>query len=250
MSVRGGITSDCPGTIWISAQEAERLYWAKRCSDPVGVMYEMGEHLDLAWRLRSCSSTSPRSVLDIGVGPMGTGLLWLFSDARVKIGVDTLQRMPVATGNRYADQLVEAIRSDSQYIVGQAERLPFGDEAFDVVVCNNVLDHVDRPLRVLSEVCRVVRPGGYLGLGLDTNSYLGYFLRRVDRLLRPSLNTYRLHPTDFVIGYIEQYLSDRHFVILSSNEASGPGRLIGRRRMQCWVALKESESVPSARLPY
>lgn len=249
-SARDGMTSDRPSAIWISAQEAERLYWAKRCSDPVGVMYEMGEHLDLAWRLRSCSSASPRSVLDVGVGPMGTGLLWLFSGARVKIGVDTLQRMPVSTGNRYADQLVEAIRSDSQYIVGSAERLPFGDEAFDVVVCNNVLDHVDRPLRVLSEVCRVVRPGGYLGLGLDTNSYLGYFLRRVDRLLRPSLNTYRLHPTDFVIGYIEQYLSDRHFAILSSNEASGLGRLIGRRRMQCWVALKESESVPSARLPY
>lgn len=239
------MTGDCPGTIWISAQEAERLYWAKRCSDPVGVMYEMGEHLDLAWRLRSCSSTSPRSVLDVGVGPMGTGLLWLFSDARVKIGVDTLQRMPVATGNRYADQLVEAIRSDSRYIVGRAERLPFGDEAFDVVVCNNVLDHVDRPLRVLSEVCRVVRPGGYLGLGLDTNSYLGYFVRRVDRLLRPSLNTYRLHPTDFVIGYIEQYLSDRHFIILSSNEASGPGRLGGRRRMQCWVAIKRPEGSPS-----
>lgn len=244
------MTSDCPSTIWISAQEAERLYWAKRCSDPVGVMYEMGEHLDLAWRLRSCSSTSPRSVLDIGVGPMGTGLLWLFSDARVKIGVDTLQRVPVATGNRYADQLVEAIRSDSQYVVGRAERLPFSDGAFDLVVCNNVLDHVDRPLHVLSETCRVVRPGGYLGLGLDTNSYLSYFLRRVDRLLRPSLNTYRLHPTDFVIGYIERYLSNRHFVILSSNEASGPGRLIGRRRMQCWVALKESKSVPSVHLPY
>lgn len=152
------MTNDQPRTTWLSAQEGEREYWLKRCSMPVGVMYEMGEHLDLAWRLRSCSSASPRSVLDVGVGPMGTGLLWLFPDAQVKIGVD--------------------------------------------------------------------------------------------RLLQPSLNMYRLHPTDFIIGYIERYLSDRRFTILSSNEASGLGRLIGRRRMQCWVAVKGRESVPPARLPH
>lgn len=66
----------------------------------------------------------------------------------------------------------------------------------------------------------------------------GSLQRRVNRLRRPPLNTYRLHPTDFIIGYIERYLSDRRFTILSSNEASGLGRLIGRRRMQCWVAAK------------
>jgi len=235
--------SDRPSTTWVSAQEGEKLYWAKRCSDPVGVMYEMGEHLDLAWRLKQCVLTTPKRLLDVGIGPMGTGLLWLFPDARFKVGVDTLRRMTVATGNQYADQLVKAITSDCQYVLGNAEYLPYKDGTFDIVVCNNVLDHVAHPIQVLSEVCRVVSPGGYLGLGLDTNSYLGYFLRKADRLLRPSLNTYRLHPTDFVIGYTEQYLSSRHFSILSSNEASRLGRLVGRRRMQCWVAVKRREKI-------
>lgn len=232
------MNNDRPTTTWISAQEGERLYWSKRCSDPIGIMYEIGEHLDLAWRLKACHPGTPGSVLDVGVGPMGTGLLWLFPDARVKVGLDTLQRMLVKTGNRYADQLVEAIRSGTHYIIGSAEHLPFEDQTFHLVVCNNVLDHVAHPVWVLSELCRVVRPGGYLCLGLDTNSYLGYFLRKVDRLLRPSLNVYRLHPTDFIIGYIERYLSERQFAILSSNQASGLGRLVGRRRMQSWVAAK------------
>lgn len=226
------------GSVWTSAQEAERIYWTKRCSDPIGIMYEIGEHLDLAWRLKATCLGTPGIVLDVGVGPMGTGLLWLFPEARVKIGLDSLRRMPVATGNPYADELVRTIRADSHYFIGSAERLPFGNQTFDVVVCNNVLDHVAQPVHVLSEVCRVVRPEGYLALGLDTNSYLGYLLRKIDRFLRPSLNTYRLHPTDFVIGFIERYLSERGFSILSSNEASWLGQLVGRRRMQCWIAMK------------
>lgn len=58
--------------------------------------------------------------------------------------------------------------------------------------------------------------------------------------MRPALNTYRLHPTDVIIGHTERHLRDRHFRILSSNEASHPGRLIGRRRTQSWVAVKEA----------
>lgn len=224
--------------MWLSAQDGEKIYWAKRCSDPVGVMYEIGEHLDLAWRLKACLSVSPERLLDVGPGPMGTGLLWLFPDARVKVGIDTIPRMTVATGNRYADQLVQAITADSQYIRGSGENLPCEDGTFDAAVCNNVLDHVAHPEKVLSELCRVVRPGGYLGLGLDTNSCLGYLLRKIDRAMRPSLNTYRLHPTDFIIGDIEKFLCAQKFTIRSSNSASFLGRLVGRRRIQFWVAVK------------
>lgn len=41
-----------------------------------------------------------------------------------------------------------------------AEALPYGDERFDVVVVNFGLHHFPFPERALSEVCRVLRPGG------------------------------------------------------------------------------------------
>lgn len=45
-------------------------------------------------------------------------------------------------------------------IVGTAEEIPVEDASFDVVVCSQVLEHVDDPPRVVRELHRVTRPGG------------------------------------------------------------------------------------------
>ena len=42
--------------------------------------------------------------------------------------------------------------------------LPFAPEAFDIVICNHVIEHVDRPAALLGEIQRVLRPGGVLYL--------------------------------------------------------------------------------------
>ncbi len=228
-----------PRTVWRDAQSRERNYWTRRCCDPIGVLYEIGEHLDLAWRLQAHVAAEPISLLDVGVGPMGTGLLWLFPGCSLRVGVDSLGLLPVATGNPHADGLVRRIRAECRYVIGKSEALSFPDGSFDVVVCNNVLDHVEDAQRSVAELCRVVRRGGVLGLSVDTNSYLGYWLRRIDRWRRPHLNAYRLHPTDLIIGQIERALTGRGFRIVSSDEASRLGRLVGRRRMQSWVAVRE-----------
>ncbi len=47
-------------------------------------------------------------------------------------------------------------------VVGPAERLPFADERFDVVVSTQMLEHVQEPGEVLGEIHRVLRPGGVL----------------------------------------------------------------------------------------
>jgi SAM-dependent methyltransferase len=42
----------------------------------------------------------------------------------------------------------------------EVDRLPFSDGEFDVALCYDVLEHVFAPGRLLSEILRVVRPGG------------------------------------------------------------------------------------------
>ena len=44
--------------------------------------------------------------------------------------------------------------------VGYGERIPYPDGRFDVVVADNVLEHLDDPERVFAEVARVLAPGG------------------------------------------------------------------------------------------
>ena len=45
--------------------------------------------------------------------------------------------------------------------VGPVETLAADEQSFDLVLCTQVLEHVRDPHKVLSEVARVLRPGGY-----------------------------------------------------------------------------------------
>lgn len=53
---------------------------------------------------------------------------------------------------------------------GKGEELTFPDGSFDLVVCNNVLDHVQDAGACLSEIRRVLKPGGYFVFGQDLSN--------------------------------------------------------------------------------
>jgi arsenite methyltransferase len=50
------------------------------------------------------------------------------------------------------------------FVEGDAERLPFGDASFDVVISNGVIDLIPDKDAVFAELHRVLRPGGRLQL--------------------------------------------------------------------------------------
>lgn len=56
---------------------------------------------------------------------------------------------------------VDGIHVDA---VGVAENLPCESASFDVVVCTQVLEHVDDPVAALAEIQRVLAPGGVVFL--------------------------------------------------------------------------------------
>jgi SAM-dependent methyltransferase len=47
-------------------------------------------------------------------------------------------------------------------VVGDAQRLPFRDLAFDTLLCSQVLEHLPEPGLAMTEMARVLRPGGNL----------------------------------------------------------------------------------------
>ena len=52
--------------------------------------------------------------------------------------------------------------SNADFLVGDAENLPFGDESFDAVLCSNSFHHYPNPGAFLHEAHRVLRDGGKL----------------------------------------------------------------------------------------
>jgi 2-polyprenyl-6-hydroxyphenyl methylase / 3-demethylubiquinone-9 3-methyltransferase len=46
------------------------------------------------------------------------------------------------------------------YLAGSGEALPFSDSSFDIVFCCDVLEHVRDLPKVISEISRVLKPGG------------------------------------------------------------------------------------------
>lgn len=77
------------------------------------------------------------------------------------------ERGATVTGIDPASKAVEAARSRARHVgqqirydVGVGEDLPYDASEFDVVVCVDVLEHVQDLNKVLSEVARVLKPGG------------------------------------------------------------------------------------------
>lgn len=57
-----------------------------------------------------------------------------------------------------------AKKCDSERVVGSVEELPFADASFEVVVCTEVIEHTPEPSRAVTELARVLEPGGTLVL--------------------------------------------------------------------------------------
>ncbi|MDA8039874.1 MAG: class I SAM-dependent methyltransferase [Actinomycetota bacterium] len=55
-------------------------------------------------------------------------------------------------------------------VIGDGYRLPFRSGRADLVLSSNVLEHVQRPYRMLDELARVTRPGGFVWVSF-TNWY-------------------------------------------------------------------------------
>jgi ubiquinone biosynthesis O-methyltransferase len=110
------------------------------------------------------------AVLDLGCGGGFMAVALAERGARVT-GIDPSESA-IAAARRHAEEHNWEI----DYQVSGGESLPFGDSVFDVVVCVDVLEHVEDIQRVLSEVRRVLRPNGIFLFDTINRTRLASFL--------------------------------------------------------------------------
>jgi len=95
--------------------------------------------------------TTDSSVIEVGSG--AHGLIFFFGTDRA-VGVD-----PLAVQYR---SLFAQWQARVTTVAALGERLPFNDQSFDIVLCDNVIDHAEDPEGIVSELVRVLRVGGLL----------------------------------------------------------------------------------------
>lgn len=100
-------------------------------------------------------------MLDCGCGP-GTITLGLAEivDPGEVIGVD-IGPSEVERAQSNADALGV---SNARFEVANVYELPFDDEPFDAVFSSAMLEHLGEPSRALTEMKRVLKPGGVIGV--------------------------------------------------------------------------------------
>ena len=101
-------------------------------------------------------------VLDLGSGAGTDSLVaaQMVGDQGNVTGIDMTPEM-IAKARASAEELAVG---NVEFVESEAERLPFADARFDVVISNGVIDLIPDKDAVFAELFRVLRPGGRLQL--------------------------------------------------------------------------------------
>jgi glycosyltransferase involved in cell wall biosynthesis/ubiquinone/menaquinone biosynthesis C-methylase UbiE len=163
VALRNAITSrlTTDGTIQDFDKEKtkeEMAYWLerKKSEGTLGnthYQYFFTQHFEL-----NEAFYSDKKIMDIGCGPRGS-LEWA-TMAQSRVGLD-----PLADHYR----TLGTDRHAMQYIASHAEDIPFPGNFFDLISSFNSLDHVNNLDKTISEIKRVLKPGGIFLLLTEVN---------------------------------------------------------------------------------
>ena len=119
--------------------------------------------------VKEISKSKSGKILDVGCG--NGNLFEMLPDEKYELtGVDFSENMIIEAKDKCNDK--------ASFLVADAEKLPFDNDTFDIIVCNASFHHYIHPDIVLAEMQRVLKEGGKLLIG---DPY-------VPTLVRPMMN--------------------------------------------------------------
>lgn len=105
-------------------------------------------------------SVNNRKILEVGSG-WGGICIELSHAGGLVTGIE-----PDIEELQISQLLNESENTKVDFIHGYGENLPFIDSLFDIIVCNSVIEHVADFSKVISEMMRVLKPGGFIYLSI------------------------------------------------------------------------------------
>lgn len=139
--------------------------------------------------LRLLAAGPGERILDIGCGN-GRDVLPMIAQGASVVGVDVSEGMVAEALRVLSASGIENVSLQ----VGDATQLDFADGEFDKILCSEVIEHIPDASKALSEMRRVLKPGGKLVLSTpNPRSFYGFERYVVwEKLLRRKWN----HPFD------------------------------------------------------
>lgn len=150
-------------------QKRLRSIWAQVPAN----YYDLGiakNPLQRAWHTQKISQVlrllppDTKKVLDVGCssGVLTAQITKALPQSKVT-GLDSYQKAIVFARSKYPQ---------INFIVGDAHRLPFKNNVFDLVICTETLEHLVDPAKALLEIRRVLVPRGCAIISMDSGSLL------------------------------------------------------------------------------
>lgn len=142
-----------------------RNRFAQRLFTPLPSRYDrLAELLSMGqngrWRRAMVDQVAPavgQAVLDVASGTAGVAIQLAERTTAQIVGVDLTEQM-LRQGLRNVS--AAGLAGRVQLVAGRAEQLPFPDRSFDALTFTYLLRYVQDPQATLTELARVVRPGG------------------------------------------------------------------------------------------
>jgi ubiquinone/menaquinone biosynthesis C-methylase UbiE len=121
------------------------------------------------WAFDQLDLSAHGEILDVGCGPCD---LWVDNVDRIPDGWHiVLSDLSSGMLGQARDNLRDCGRVFT-YWCADAQAIPFADERFDIVIANHMLYHVPDRARAISEMHRVLKPGGRLYTATNGHAHL------------------------------------------------------------------------------
>ncbi|MBL7131180.1 MAG: class I SAM-dependent methyltransferase [Candidatus Omnitrophica bacterium] len=133
----------------------------------IGTQYEWESHIENVIRLFNDNLRfyQPHNMLDVGFGSGDRTLRiakYFRMDMQNVYGIDYNSQHVVSCNNTFNTKIVDL----------EIGWLPYEDNSFDLVICNQVLEHLKNFRKVIDEITRVTKVKGYFVLGIPNLAHL------------------------------------------------------------------------------
>lgn len=206
---------------WRIAQAHEASFWERPAALPPQLERVMQRYAGLLDKM-SQESDLGTSILEVGSGPTcATSVL-----KQRSVFVD-----PLMIG--YRPLCPDSIQG--HFVASLGEELPFRSAVFDSAFSFNAIDHVHSPSRFVSELVRVTRPEGLIGIGVYTHPRLFVLVRTALERLAPPFRE-AAHPFFFTRESLVKLLLHHKLRLERVEQVYAPKRMPSLHR-QDWVVI-------------